>query len=105
MEKVVGEKVVCNGYPGTIKEVCEWDTDMVVVSLRSGEVCTSWYEIKRMAVQKAEVLKGYAQALADAKRLAEVMRDAHTPDATGKSNWTIDIDNLAEALEALTEDV
>lgn len=36
----VGQKVICNGYPGTIKEVCSGQLYvMVVVQLERGTVC------------------------------------------------------------------
>ena len=39
---VVGMQVICNGYDGTIQEVCEGKLDgMVVVRLDSGSVCTA----------------------------------------------------------------
>lgn len=36
----VGQHVICNGYPGTIMEVCDGQLHgMVVVRLERGEVC------------------------------------------------------------------
>lgn len=41
-----GLKVVCNGWPGSVKEVCTDDlAGMVVVQLGSGTVCVGWSEI------------------------------------------------------------
>ena len=37
----VGTKVIYNGYEGTITEVCEWDTNLVVIRLQRGTACVS----------------------------------------------------------------
>ncbi len=38
----VGQKVIANGYPGTITRVCEWSDSMVEVRLASGTVCVDY---------------------------------------------------------------
>ncbi len=38
-EIIVGTKVLKDGFVGTVIEVCEWGTDLVVVRLASGTVC------------------------------------------------------------------
>ena len=35
----VGDKVVANGFPGTVSRVCEWSDAMIEVRLASGTVC------------------------------------------------------------------
>ncbi len=45
--RAVGQKVTCNGYPGTITEVCTGQlSGMVVVRLASGSVCVDATEAK-----------------------------------------------------------
>ena len=44
----VGSKVKCNGFDGTVTEVCTGKLDgMCVVRLRSGSVCVSASELLR----------------------------------------------------------
>jgi hypothetical protein len=44
----VGTKINCNGYPGTVTEICTGGlAGMCVVRLRSGTVCTSISELVR----------------------------------------------------------
>lgn len=46
IERKVGEKVTCNGYPGTIVAVCDWSDSLVEVRLKSGEVCVDFNELE-----------------------------------------------------------
>jgi hypothetical protein len=42
----IGQKVICNGFPGTITEICTGQlTGMVVVRLASGTVCVDASEL------------------------------------------------------------
>jgi hypothetical protein len=44
----VGTKLQCNGYPGTVTEICSGQlTGMAVVRLDSGDVCVSISELKQ----------------------------------------------------------
>ncbi len=52
-EYQVGDQVICNGYQGVIKTVCDGQLKgMVEVKLRSGVVCTS---AKDIGLWKVEV--------------------------------------------------
>ena len=43
-----GTTLFCNGYPGTVKEICTGQLKgMAIVRLGSGEVCVSLYELNR----------------------------------------------------------
>jgi len=43
MQATVGQKVICNGYPGTITTVCDGQLKgMVEVRLARGSVCVSY---------------------------------------------------------------
>jgi hypothetical protein len=47
MKAKVGQKVICNGYPGAIKEVCAGQLEgLVVVALDRGTVCVSQSELR-----------------------------------------------------------
>lgn len=35
----VGDKVMCNGYEGTVTRVCEWSDCLIEVRLDNGGVC------------------------------------------------------------------
>jgi hypothetical protein len=39
IQRKVGQRVECNGFPGTITRVCEWDDSLVEVRLPGGRVC------------------------------------------------------------------
>ncbi len=41
-----GDKVICNGYPGTVTELCRWSNSMVEVRLSSGVVCVDSYSLE-----------------------------------------------------------
>jgi len=44
----VGDRVTCNGYPGTISEVCTGQLKgMVVVRLGRGKVCVDASELRK----------------------------------------------------------
>jgi len=44
----VGQKVICNGYPGVVTKVCTGQLlGMCEVRLQSGEVCVSITELLR----------------------------------------------------------
>lgn len=48
----VGDKVICNGYTGTITRLCEWSNSMVEVRLNSGLVCVDESELILLGVKK-----------------------------------------------------
>ena len=44
----VGDKVICNGYDGTVTKLCEWsDGGLVEVRLARGGVCVCADELRR----------------------------------------------------------
>jgi hypothetical protein len=43
----VGDKVICNGFPGTVTRLCDWSDRMVEVKLNRGEVAVSSSELKK----------------------------------------------------------
>ena len=47
----IGQQVICNGYPGTIKEICAWTNNkMAVVRLERGETCVDIGELSPLDV-------------------------------------------------------
>jgi len=46
IERKVGQRVICNGYPGTITRVCEWSNGMVEVRLERGTTCVDFAELR-----------------------------------------------------------
>ena len=46
IERVVGQKVMCNGYAGTISKICDWSPSMVEVRLARGVVCVGMSELR-----------------------------------------------------------
>jgi len=42
MKREVGQRVIANGFEGTIIEVCDWDNGLVVVTLPRGTVCVGF---------------------------------------------------------------
>jgi len=45
LQRRVGQRVICNGYPGTITRVCEWSDSMVEVRLDRGTTCVDFKEL------------------------------------------------------------
>ena len=45
IERKVGQRVICNGYPGTITRVCEWSDSMVEVRISRGTTCVDFKEL------------------------------------------------------------
>ena len=45
IERKVGQRVTCNGCPGTITRVCEWSNSMVEVRLERGITCVDFKEL------------------------------------------------------------
>jgi hypothetical protein len=45
IERKVGQRVLCNGYSGTITRVCEWSDSMVEVRLERGTTCVDFKEL------------------------------------------------------------
>ena len=41
----IGDQVIANGFPGTITEICAWNTRLVVVRLARGTVCVAASEL------------------------------------------------------------
>ena len=49
----LGDRVMCNGYPGTIIEIPSWTVNMAVVKLPRGEVCVDMSDIEPMPAAEA----------------------------------------------------
>jgi len=49
IERKVGQRVICNGYPGTITRVCEWSESMVEVRLARDTTCVDFKELLPVA--------------------------------------------------------
>jgi hypothetical protein len=44
---VVGDRVICNGYDGTVTHLCLWSNSMIEVRLGSGLVCVDSFDVKK----------------------------------------------------------
>jgi len=44
----VGDRVICNGYPGTVIRICEWSDSMIEVRLASGVVCVDACDVRHV---------------------------------------------------------
>ena len=46
IERKVGQRVICNGYDGTITRVCDWSPSMVEVRVPGGTTCVGFSELR-----------------------------------------------------------
>jgi hypothetical protein len=47
----IGQRVICNGYPGAVREF--YSEGMVVVQLSRGQVCVDHTDLKPMKAERA----------------------------------------------------
>ena len=55
----VGSRVVCNGYAGTVTEICAWSDSLVEVRVPGGLVCVPSGELKAFPGSDVEYLKAF----------------------------------------------
>jgi len=48
----VGQKVICNGYEGTITKILEWSDSMVEVRVPGGIACVCISDLKEIGSDK-----------------------------------------------------
>ena len=64
----VGQKVICNGFPGTIVEVCGGQLNgMVVVRLERGPVCVDISDVETPLINHVDKIETYKIVAANGK--------------------------------------
>jgi hypothetical protein len=64
----IGQRVVANGYAGTITRVCEWSDSMVEVRLPSGVVCVDYNGVDCWAIPRCHQCGKEAKAWGESRQ-------------------------------------